>query len=160
MVALTLSAVGPVAWAQEVEVVEIARDRVLLTVAGPDGETTYSIAQFEDIGVATFVTTTIWTEGPQKFTGVPLHLFVEHLGLTDGSLVARAVNDYAITFPVEDALQEGPIIAYLRNDMLMPLRDKGPLWIVYPFDSEPDFRTEVAHARSIWQLERIEIQED
>ena len=39
----------------------------------------------------------------------------------------------------------------------MSLRDKGPLWIVYPFDSNPSYSTEVTYARSIWQLDRIEV---
>ena len=131
----------------------------VLVVADDTGEHAYTIQQLRDIGEESFVTTTIWTEGVQEFTGVPLHSFVKHLGLTEGEFTARAVNDYAITFPVADALEEGAIIAYLRNGELMPVRDKGPLWIVYPFDSSPGFQTEVLHARSIWQLERIEIGE-
>ncbi|WP_296762669.1 hypothetical protein [Sediminimonas sp.] len=39
----------------------------------------------------------------------------------------------------------------------MTLRDKGPVWLLYPFDSAPRFRTELHYARSVWQLDRIEI---
>jgi hypothetical protein len=38
----------------------------------------------------------------------------------------------------------------------MSVRDKGPLWIIYPYDSSADYRTEVVYSRSIWQLDRIE----
>jgi hypothetical protein len=38
----------------------------------------------------------------------------------------------------------------------MSLRDKGPLWIIYPYDSKSDFRTEVVYSRSIWQRDRLE----
>jgi len=72
-------------------------------------------------------------------------------------MFASAINDYTIEFPVEDALLEGPMIAYLLDGAPMSVRDKGPLWIVYPYDLNPDFQNEDAYARSIWQLDRIEI---
>jgi hypothetical protein len=40
----------------------------------------------------------------------------------------------------------------------MSLREKGPLWIIYPFDSSPEYQTELIYSRSIWQLNRIEVQ--
>jgi hypothetical protein len=40
----------------------------------------------------------------------------------------------------------------------MSLREKGPLWIIYPFDSSPEYQTELTYSRSIWQLNRIEVQ--
>jgi len=39
----------------------------------------------------------------------------------------------------------------------MPVREKGPLWIIYPFDATNAYRTESHYARSIWQLERIDV---
>ena len=49
------------------------------------------------------------------------------------------------------------MIAYERNGAVMSVRDKGPLWIVYPYDSNPDYQTEEIYARSIWQLEKITV---
>lgn len=68
-----------------------------------------------------------------------------------------ALNDYAVDIPVSDAVADGPIVAYLMNDQPMPVRDKGPLWIVYPFDSKAEYRTEAIYSKSIWQLSRIEL---
>lgn len=68
-----------------------------------------------------------------------------------------AVNDYAVEIPVESWPGTGPIVAYLNNGAPMSLRDKGPLWIVYPFDNTPDYQTEVVYSRSIWQLDRISV---
>ena len=39
----------------------------------------------------------------------------------------------------------------------MTVRDKGPFWIIYPFDSNPDYQSEVIYSRSIWQLNRLEV---
>lgn len=134
-----------------------SHEGTLLTVTGKGDPVEYDRAALEALGSETITTTTIWTEGVQNFTGVPLHVFVESLGLTEGTLLASAVNDYTIQFPVADALQAGPMIAYLLNGEPMSVRDKGPLWIVYPYDSNPDFQSEIAYSRSIWQLNRIEV---
>lgn len=109
------------------------------------------------LGPVTVETTTIWTEGVQTFTGVPLVRLMAAVGATGDSLTARAINDYAISIPSEDWIEDGPIVAYLNNGAVMPLREKGPLWIVYPYDSAPRFQTEVTFSRSIWQLDRLTV---
>lgn len=54
-----------------------------------------------------------------------------------------------------DAQGHGLILAYLLDGQPMSVRDKGPLWLVYPYDASPAFRSEVIYSRSIWQLDRI-----
>ncbi|WP_353473239.1 oxidoreductase [Salipiger sp. H15] len=135
--------------------------QVLLTVSGnvpvknqPEGAA-FDLHMLEALGTTTFTTTTIWTEGPQRFTGVSLHDLVTALEVTGGTLTAVAINEYSADIPVEDAAEGGPIIAWARNGSLMSVRDKGPLWIVYPYDEHPEYRSEIIFARSIWQLNRI-----
>jgi hypothetical protein len=43
------------------------------------------------------------------------------------------------------------------DDRPMSVRDKGPLWVVYPFDDVPAYQSETIYSRSIWQLDRIEV---
>ena len=104
-------------------------------------------------------TETIWTTDIQKFKGVSLVTLVTLIGADDGELLATAINDYTVSIPISDAIEGGPIIAYMLNDQEMSVRDKGPLWLIYPYDSSPDYRTEVVYSRSIWQLDRIELVE-
>lgn len=133
----------------------------ILTVSGMSGTSDveptkeFDLSQLRQLGEVTFSTTTPWTEGEQTFTGVSLSAFVSSLDLSSGMLKATAVNDYAVEIPVADALSEGPIIAYFKNDKPMSVREKGPLWLVYPYDSDAKFRTEIVYSRSIWQLDRI-----
>ena len=49
-------------------------------------------------------------------------------------------------------------MAFLNNGEPMSIRDKGPLWIIYPFDDNPDYQTEVIYSRSIWQLDQIHVE--
>jgi len=39
----------------------------------------------------------------------------------------------------------------------MPVRDKGPLWIVYPYDSDPVLGRPPFTSRSAWQVRQLVI---
>ena len=133
-----------------------AAAETVLTVTHDGAATEYDLAALESLGAVTFETTTVWTEGTQSFTGVPLATLAMELDVDDGVFLASAINDYTIEIPVTDAVDGGPIIAFLNNGAPMSVRDKGPLWIVYPYDSSPEYQAEQIYARSIWQLDRIE----
>jgi hypothetical protein len=128
-----------------------------IAVTNLDGAAVFDRGMLEAMEPVEFTTTTTWTEGPQVFRGVLLRDLLDNVGVTGGTLRAFAVNDYAVDIPVSDAVQGGPIVAYLLNGRPMSVRDKGPLWIVYPYDSRREYRSEVIYSRSIWQLERIEV---
>ncbi|WP_039004487.1 hypothetical protein [Falsihalocynthiibacter arcticus] len=143
---------------------------IVLTVSGQnilgyekEGSAAFSIDMLQALPSETFMTSTIWTEGVHQFKGVPLSTLLAQVKLIDGAepvtLRARAANDYAINFPAPEADDLYPIVAYEMDRELMSLRDKGPLWIVYPFDTEKKYRTETIYTRSIWQLEEIEVLE-
>ena len=71
---------------------------------------------------------------------------------------AVAINDYRITIPAADAAKFQVIIARLIDDKPIPVREKGPLFVVYPFDSSAELRTSTYYERSIWQLKALDIQ--
>lgn len=132
---------------------------VLLTVSGAGvTDLRYDRALLEALPPGEFTTSTIWTEGPQHFEGVYVHDLLSKLGVTSGTLRLTASNDYAITIPVAELRAGEALLAYRRNGAEMTLRDKGPLWLVYPYDSSDDFRNEVIYSRSIWQLDRIGVE--
>lgn len=136
---------------------------VLLRISGQinttnvDGELRLDRESLMAIGMQTVETTTIWTEGVQLFEGVPLVALMQFLNVEDGRLLATAINDYTIEIPVSDAIEGGPMIAVKLNGEQMTIRDKGPLWVIYPYDQSSAYRSEVIYSRSIWQLDRIEV---
>ncbi len=136
--------------------------KILLTVYGHIQKTNvgdtaqFDLAMLDALGRIEFETNTIWTDGSVTFTGVPLSALLDTLGVTSGTLKATAVNDYIIEIPVADVEPDAPIIAHHMNGEQMARRDKGPLWIVYPYDRDEKYQTEVTYSRSIWQLDRIE----
>lgn len=137
---------------------------VILTITGldhrkfPHGSIELDIGRLETLGISEVTTTTMWTQGAHKFSGVRMQTLLTYLGITEGTLKAVALNDYSVEIPVSDAVPDGPIIAYAMDGQPMPVRSRGPLWIVYPFDQNPDYRSEVTYTRAIWQLNRIEVQ--
>lgn len=135
-----------------------AQSDVLLTVSGDGIETTrFDFEALEALPATSFSTTTTWTDGVVAFTGVLLSDLLASFEVTDGTLKATAANDYSVEVPVSDAVPGGPIVAYMRDGAPMSLRDKGPLWLVYPYDSKTEYQSEVIYSRSIWQLDRIEV---
>ena len=131
-------------------------DDPLLTVVGPDGTQTYDQTALQAFGPVSFATSTIWTEGQPTFTGVPLQTILTDAGIDQGTVSAVAINDYAVQIPVDEVTADYPIVAFQQDGQAMSVRDKGPLWVIYPYDSDPALQSEVTYARSIWQLVRIE----
>lgn len=158
-IAISMLAMLPLAAASQAD----PTGEVLLTVTSPMADQAeaeavqFDLEMLQELGTVEFETSTIWTQGVQTFEGVPLSALVESLGMSGTTLRATAINDYAVDIPISDAVEDGPIIAYKLNGEEMSVRDKGPLWIVYPYDSKKEYQSEVVYSRSIWQLDRIEV---
>lgn len=144
--------------AARAEPLPLPTERVALRIAGSiartneAGAAVFDIPMLESLGPVTIETTTLWTQGKQTFTGVPLARLLDAVGAKGAVIEATAINDYWVEIPVSDAVPDGPIIAWERNGRPLSIRDKGPLWLVYPYDSRPEYQSEVIYARSIWQL--------
>lgn len=149
---LALSASG--ALAQEKETILIVQGD--FDGDGVADERRFSRDELAALGEESFSTSTIWTEGAQEFVGVRLHRLLEALAPDhEGQVDLVAVNDYQVSMPSAEAEPNGALLAYLRNGEQMTLRDKGPVWLVYPYDASDLYRTEVVYSRSVWQLSKI-----
>lgn len=135
---------------------------VLLEVAGSirlsngGGTARFDRAMLSALPQSGFDTASPWTEKPARFDGVAGSSLVEALGAFGREVVAVALNDYRVTIPFADFGPGGLLIASQIDGKPLPVRARGPLWIVYPFDARPAFRTELFYSRSIWQLRRLE----
>ena len=136
---------------------------VLLTVSGQikhtnaAGEARFDRAMLESLGLVSLVTRTAWTEGPQVFEGVPARALLAAVGAVGGTAHAVALNDYEMDIPVSDFSDYEVLIALKMNGSYMRVRDKGPLWVVYPRDQYPELDRPEVWSRWVWQLKRIEV---
>jgi hypothetical protein len=131
---------------------------IILTISGAishsngDGNVFADLALLQTLPARDIVTETPWTKSPRRFTGVPVETLMEWVGARGKTIVADALNDYAVDFSIEEAVRLGAIVAYLIDGEPMFASDYGPLWIVYPFTERPELRTETYYQRSVWNL--------
>jgi hypothetical protein len=112
----------------------------------------FSLAALDALPQHSFTTATTWTDGVLSFSGPPLAVVLNAAGLPQETVLGTAANEYSanLTFPPCDDLV--PIIATRIEGNLIPRRAKGPLWIVFPYDEDPRFRTPTVYGQSVWQL--------
>jgi hypothetical protein len=138
-------------------------ERPILTISGKITVTNRnSTAQFdrpmlEALGMTTVETTTPWHEGKVKFEGVSLDRLMKQVGATGQRVAVVALNDYTTEIPMADFGKYGVILAIKLNGEYMSVRDKGPLFIIYPYDSNPELKTQTYYGRSAWQVARIDV---
>ena len=136
---------------------------VVLTLTGKVSQpnagarATFDMAMLERLPQHSFVAKTPWYAQPRKFTGPLLRDVLAAAGAQGQTLRAIALNDYVVEIPAEDAARYDVVVARLLDDKPMLVRDKGPLFIVYPFDDKPELRNALYFSRSAWQLKTIEI---
>lgn len=136
---------------------------VVLTVTGRIGQTnaggvaSFDMAMLEQLPQRSFVTATPWYATAHKFTGPLLRDVLGACGASGSTLRAIALNDYSVDLPFDDAQRHDVLLARLLDDKPMAVRDRGPLFIIYPFDSDAQLRTTVYYSRSAWQLKALEV---
>ena len=163
-IGLTGLAIGAsLLFATRVQALEPPTGRVVLTIEGAITHTNQgSKAQFdmemlERLPQRSFSTKTPWYPSAVTFTGPLLRDVLAAVGAKGNNITAVALNDYKTEIPVEDATRHDVIVARLMNNRPMPVREKGPLYIVYPFDTKAELRSELYYNRAAWQLNALHI---
>ena len=109
----------------------------------------------EDLGTVRIKTTTPWHNGVVSFEGVRLDKLMNHVGAKGRTVVAIALNDYTTEIPIGDFAKYGTILALKRDGEYMPIRDKGPLFVIYPYDSRSELKSQIYYGRSAWQVTKL-----
>ncbi|OWQ93885.1 hypothetical protein CDN99_00550 [Roseateles aquatilis] len=125
--------------------------------ANKDGRAVFDMAMLERLPQISFSTQTPWYPGTRKFTGPLLRDVLAAAGAQGQTIEARALNDYRVSIPFADSRQYDVIVARLMDDKPMTVREKGPLFLIYPFDRHAELRTSVHYGRSAWQLTSLEL---
>ncbi len=144
---------------------EAPKGRIVLSVTGnitnknTDGAAAFDMDMLKAIAGRKATMETPWTEGKTTFEGPLFRAVLEAAGAKGKSLKVKALNDYAADVPVEDVTGYDTILALKMNGAEMSVRDKGPLFMIYPFDLNPELYNEKYFSRSVWQIKEIEVVE-
>jgi hypothetical protein len=129
-----------------------------ITVVNTRGKAVFDRQMLEAMDMVSITTSTPWFDNPVTFEGVALKDLMTRVDASGETVVAIALNDYRTTIPLADFYERGAILAIKRDGNYMPISDKGPLFIVYPYDSDPALQSQKYYGRSVWQLSRLIIE--
>lgn len=128
-----------------------------ITIMNDSESALFDLAMLDALPQHTTKATTPWYDGEHEFTGVVISDLLGAIGANGESVTVTALNDYSAEIPFAE-LKEYPVILATRVDgEELSVRDKGPLFVIYPFDENPDLYNEVIFSRSVWQVARLTV---
>ena len=163
LVAAGLGSLAGAAQSQSGQANQAAKGKVVLTLTGKvksasaPGAVDFDMAMLEALPQQRFSTHTPWFKGARTFSGPLLRDVLAAAGAQGTQLQAIALNNYKVDIPADDARQHRMLVATRLDDRPMPVREKGPLFIVYPYDDDAELRSERYYNRSAWQLRTIDV---
>ena len=156
--------VGQEAWAEPLHAaLPSPRDQVIVTVTGAIGRTNAAgraeldLAMLEGLGLHELTTWTPWTNGETKFAGVLGRRLLSALDAHGSEVVGTAMNDYKSIIPFDDFDSYDVLLATRMNGTPLRIRDKGPIWVIYPWSQNPELDDEVTRRKSVWQLNHLDV---
>ena len=162
-IALATAAVAALLSSMPASALDLPKERVVLTVTGVIDETNdgeqavFDLAMLNALPGRAGAMETPWTDGQTRFSGPLLRSLLAAVGAHGSALRITALNDYSAELPIADATEFDTMLATKMDDKPMSVRDKGPLFLVYPFDTNPELYNEKYFSRSVWQIKSIEV---
>jgi hypothetical protein len=150
-------------WPSRAEELPPPTGRVILTITGAitrhnrGSEAVFDRPMLEALGWSSFETRCPWYNGPTRFGGVLMRTLLQKVGASGRTLEVTALNDYTTEIPISDFGRYDVLLALKRNGQYMPVSDKGPLFIVYPYDSNAELRRQTYYSRSAWQVSEMQV---
>ncbi|WP_420546897.1 molybdopterin-dependent oxidoreductase [Curvivirga sp.] len=155
---ISLSIFGHISVASELQK---PADKTILSISGKIEKTNkgehaeFDLGMLDALPQKTLTVETPWTEGNVSFSGPLLRDFLDMVGASGNVIQAKALNDYIVVIPMEDVQEFDVILATSLDGKRLSVRDKGPVWVIYPWNDDEDLRVETYYARSIWQLKSM-----
>lgn len=132
----------------------------LLTLESNSGyRKVLSREELEALPQESFTTSTPWTKSIHTYQGPRLSLITSNFPQPFESIKVYGINGYAYDIK-EKELKKYPFILAMKQDgKRMALRNKGPLWVLLPFNQYPkvDSIDEMLN-KFVWQVNRIKAQ--
>ncbi len=160
---LLAAAAGALAWTAPARALQAPTGEAVLTVSGrlrrpnQDRQAVFDMSMLEALAQTSLVVHTPWYNGPRTFVGPLLRDVLDVCGAQGDVLRLTALNDFRADIPFSDVIKHEVIVARLMDGKPMSVREKGPLFVMYPFGSKAELRSTVYYSRAVWQLRWVEI---
>ena len=133
--------------------------QTILTVSTPEQSATYTLEDLLALPQTTVVTKNDYVDTAAAFQGPRLRSVLQPLNVeADATLKMVALNDFSSNVPAVDAFDYDVILAVLRDGEPMSVRDKGPIWVIYPMDDHAELQDNSFNGRLVWQLKSIAVE--
>ncbi|SOD96809.1 molybdopterin-dependent oxidoreductase [Caenispirillum bisanense] len=128
----------------------------VLTVEGPSGPRSFTLAQLEALGLYALTVDLVWADEGGTYQGVLLADVLAAAGLAEVPAVdVEGLDGYRATIPHDDWRRWPVLIATRRDGAAMAVRDKGPLRILYPLTPDEVLASPKMDLRWVWMIARI-----
>lgn len=131
---------------------------IVLTVTGAIENTNagsaavFDMAMLDALPGRTAKVPTPWYESDRTFSGPLVSAVLDAVGAHGDALTVTAANNYSAELPVADATEHPVIFANRIDGKTFSVREKGPLFVIYPFDLDASLYDETHFGRSVWQV--------
>ncbi|UOA16537.1 hypothetical protein [Sulfitobacter dubius] len=133
--------------------------QAILTISTPEQSASFTLEELLEMPQTTVVTKNDYVDHPAAFQGPLLRAILETFEIDrHADLNMIALNDFNSTVPAADAFDYDVILAVLRDGEGMTVRNKGPIWVIYPMDEHPELRDDAYNNRLVWQLKEISVE--
>ena len=151
------------------DVLPAPKDKTILTIKGKIGNKNvkgdnnkvyFDREMLNSLPQKRIATTTRWTQGKQVFEGVDIQDLMNYVGAQGKSLKAVALDGYITpVIALKDLKKYGVILATKKNGKTLRIRDKGPIWMMYPIDEHPELKNDILiQYKLIWHLRTLIIE--
>lgn len=142
------------------------KESVVLTVYGDIkinghsyNQLDFTLSELQALTQTDITTAHPWSAERRRYRGVDMNtlfdsLFSEQKVL---SLQLEALNDFSIAVNWDQISSYTPILAWQENKRIMSRRNKGPLWLMLPFDQVSKVQQADFLHFMVWQLRGIHV---
>lgn len=138
---------------------------VVLRIYGPGASgqqstlaASYSMDFLRSLPQKSYSAQTPWYPKPVQFSGPLLRDVLAAAKVRGKTIQAIALDEYKASIPFSDAQQFDVVLAHQINGQSLTPKDKGPLFVVYPYDSRPELQSVQYYWRSVWQLNILKVE--
>lgn len=119
----------------------------------------FTLSELQALPQAQITTAHPWSVTPQHYNGVDLTALFKLLFANRQikSLNLEGLNGFSVALEWSKVSDFSPVLAWQENDKLMSRRQKGPLWLMLPYDQAPEMQQANFLHYMVWQLRTIRV---